>query len=332
MGKINKIITVSAGDPAGIGAEITAKSVHALASNTDSKFIIIGREQDFENTFCDDLRWFSSENQAFEYLDTNKQVGLNLSDFADEKVQIGAPSASSGMIAYKSIEQAVVLCQKNKARAIVTAPISKDALKLAGFSFTGHTTIFKNMLNAEPVMTFYTPTRENHAVLVSLVSMHIPLMNVKDSLKPEKLEYVIRTTNSALKNYFGIEKPRIAVSGLNPHAGEGGMFGTEESEIINPVVENMCVQGLDVVGAIPPDTVFYRALHRHEFDGVVSLYHDQGLIAVKTFDFLNSVQMTLGLPFLRTSVDHGTAYDIAGKGIAEINSMVNALKLADKLI
>ncbi|MCD4657803.1 MAG: 4-hydroxythreonine-4-phosphate dehydrogenase PdxA [Planctomycetes bacterium] len=337
MAQRNKIIAITAGDPAGIGPEIVAKSIRKLEKDAGASYLIIGRKRDFAHCLEDSAQifWCENESEAFQVIATNTFVGLDLTEVEDLVVETGLPSANSGKIAFKAIKTTVNLAVEKKVAGIATAPIAKDALKLAGYEFTGHTTIFKTLLNAQPVMTFYTPLHEqNHSksVLVSLLSMHVPLMQVAEHLSPEKLEYVIKTTVSALQNNFSIENPRIAISGLNPHAGEGGMFGNEEIHIINPLIEKMQKEGLNVAGAIPPDTVFHRSFHKHEFDGVIALYHDQGLIAVKTFDFHNSVQMTLGLPFLRTSVDHGTAFDIAGKGIADINSMLNAITLAEKLI
>ena len=337
MAQGSKIIALTAGDPAGIGPEIIVKSIQKLKKDSGSRLLIIGRKQDFDEISIPAVQiiWCDNEGDAFRALAENTFVGLNLAEVENFEVKIGLPSANSGKIAFQAIKTAVILAKRKKIAAIATAPIAKNALKLAGYEFTGHTSIFRTLLNAEPVMTFYTPlNRQNYkeSVLVSLMSMHVPLMQVAEHLTSETLEYVIKTTVSALQQYFGIENPRIAVSGLNPHAGESGMFGTEEINIINPLIGKLQKDGINIFGAIPPDTVFYRAFHKHEFDGVIALYHDQGLIAVKTFDFNNSVQLTLGLPFLRTSVDHGTAFDIAGIGIADINSMLNAIMLAKKLI
>ena len=332
-----KIIAITAGDPAGIGPEIVAKSIKHLDEDSETKFLIVGRKRDFENISANTkhILWCENETDAFRALADNAFVGLNLSALENLEIETGQPSANSGEIAFQAIQTAVNLAIEEKISAIATAPIAKDALKHAGYSYTGHTSIFQTMLNVKPVMAFYTPfnrINKTGSVLVSLLTMHIPLMQVAEHLTKESLEYVIKTTISTMQQYFGIENPRIAVSGLNPHAGEQGMFGTEEIITINPLIDKLRDEGMNVVGAIPPDTVFYRTFHKHEFDGVISLYHDQGLIAVKTFDFHNSVQLTLGLPFLRTSVDHGTAFDIAGKGIADINSMLNAINLAVKLI
>ena len=330
-----KIIAITAGDPAGIGPEIVAKSINHLDDDSGTKFLILGRKIDFENISpnSNQISWFNDEVDAFRALADNAFVGLYLEDVENLEVETGKPSANSGKIAFQAIKTAINLATEKKISAIATAPIAKDALKLAGYQFTGHTSIFKSMLKAKPVMAFYTPINRlnnSSSVLVSLLSMHVPLMQVAKYLTTESLEYVIKTTVSAIQQYFSIENPRIAISGLNPHAGEHGMFGTEEINIINPLIDKLRADGLNIIGAIPPDTVFYRAFHKHEFDGVIALYHDQGLIAVKTFDFHNSVQLTLGLPFLRTSVDHGTAFDIAGKGIANINSMLNAINLAKR--
>ena len=221
--------------------------------------------------------------------------------------------------------------------AIVTAPISKEAVNLAGYAYAGHTDMLADLTGSRD--TCMLLAHEN--LRVAHVSTHVALARVPSLVTPERLTRVLELTLDALHR-FGIEKPRIAVAALNPHAGEGGLFGTEDATVIAPTVEAFRQRGADVSGPIPGDTVFVRALG-NEFDAVIAMYHDQGHIPLKLLGFridpvarkwtaLSGVNITLGLPFVRTSVDHGTAFDIAGKGIASAQSMVEAIDFAIAMI
>jgi 4-hydroxythreonine-4-phosphate dehydrogenase len=206
----------------------------------------------------------------------------------------------------------------------VTCPISKASLNQAGYSFPGHT----EMLAALTGSTRYVMMMAGSRLRVTLATIHCPLSSVPLSLKRTDLADLIRLTHAALCGDFGIAVPRIAVAALNPHAGESGLFGREEETIIRPAIEDMQAQGVEVQGPFPPDTIFHKAAEGH-YDVVICMYHDQGLIPFKLLHFKDGVNVTLGLPIVRTSVDHGTAYDIAGKGVADPASLAAAVEMAD---
>ena len=237
----------------------------------------------------------------------------------------GELSAEAGRAAYDAIVRAVEDAQRGVVDAIATAPINKEAFRRAGLPWSGHTDLLAHLTGATHVaMMFYSD-----ALRVVLATVHIALADVPRTLTRASLEATIMLTARALPR-FGVAAPRIAVAGLNPHAGEHGLFGSEEATAIVPAIESCRSAGVDVSGPFPGDTVFVRAC-RGEFDVVVACYHDQGLIPVKLIAFGQAVNVTLGLPIVRTSVDHGTAFDIAGKGVANPESMIAAVLLAAKL-
>lgn len=237
----------------------------------------------------------------------------------------GVLSAEAGRAAHDTIVRAVADAQRGLVHAIATAPVNKEAFRLAGLPWHGHTDLLAHLTNAPHVaMMFYS-----EALSVVLATVHIPLAEVPRALTRESLEATIALTARELPR-FGVAKPRIAVAGLNPHAGEHGLFGCEEETVIAPAIAALRARGVDVSGPFPGDTVFVRA-RRGEFDVVVACYHDQGLIPVKLVAFGEAVNVTLGLPIVRTSVDHGTAFDIAGKGVANPDSMIAAVRLAARL-
>jgi 4-hydroxythreonine-4-phosphate dehydrogenase len=221
--------------------------------------------------------------------------------------------------------KAVADAMRGTVDGVATAPINKEALRLAGLPWSGHTDLLAHLTGAEHVaMMFYSD-----ALRVVLATVHLALAEVPRALTPSRLEATIELTSRDLPR-FGIERPRIAVAGLNPHAGEHGLFGREEEDVIGPAIAACRRRGIDVAGPFPADTLFVRAV-RGEFDVVVACYHDQGLIPVKLVAFGQAVNVTLGLPIIRTSVDHGTAFDIAGQGLADPGSMCAAVKLAARL-
>ena len=209
--------------------------------------------------------------------------------------------------------------------AIVTAPLNKEAMNLAGFNYHGHTELLAESTGTDD----YAMMLVARDLRVVHVTTHVALRNVNDLIKKDRVVKTIKLTDRALRS-LGIKKAKIAVAGLNPHAGEGGLFGSEEKEEIEPAIEYCRSLGLSVAGPFPPDTVFLRGL-RGEFDAVIAMYHDQGHIPVKTLGFEEGVNVTIGLPIIRTSVDHGTAFDIAWKGNANPKSMIEAIKLASGL-
>ena len=222
------------------------------------------------------------------------------------------------------IARAVALVRAGEASAITTAPINKKALKDgAGFAFPGHTEYLAALAGVERVvMMLACPD-----LRVVPVTIHIPLSEVPAALTPGLLEETLRITRAGLVESFGIAAPRIAVAGMNPHAGEGGTMGTEEQRIITPVLDRLRAGGMTIAGPLPADTMFHPGA-RAAYDVAVCMYHDQALIPIKTLDFASGVNVTLGLPFVRTSPDHGTAFDIAGKGVADPSSLVAALRMA----
>ena len=244
-----------------------------------------------------------------------------------DSVPWGAVSAASGRAAVAAIENCVRLCLGGELDAMTTAPINKESLKLAGSSFPGHTEMITSLCGAdESLMCFFAGD-----LRVFLLTIHTSLAEAIKLITRETVTNALVLADRELRR-FGIARPRIAVAGLNPHAGEHGLFGSEESREITPAIEECRTKhGINVTGPFPADTLFLRAW-RGEFDAVAACYHDQGLIAVKCLAFGNAVNVTIGLPIIRTSVDHGTAFDIAGRGVADHRAMVQAIKLAAQLV
>ena len=238
---------------------------------------------------------------------------------------IGRESAEAGMSSYTAVEEAVRDAVDGVIDGMATAPISKSAWALAGLPWRGHTECLAALTGAAHVRMLFYSSR----LTVALSTVHIPIADVSKMLTKECLRVTIELTHKELP-HFGVDQPRLVVSGLNPHAGEEGLMGDEEQRVITPVVRECRRLGIDVSGPISGDTVFLRAAEG-EFDAVIACYHDQGLIPVKLLSFGNAVNVTLGLPIVRTSVDHGTAFDIAGKGQADPSSMIAAVRLAAQL-
>jgi 4-hydroxythreonine-4-phosphate dehydrogenase len=237
----------------------------------------------------------------------------------------GTASAEGGRAAYEAIASAVNDALSGRVDAIATGPVSKLGFARAGLPWKGHTDLLAHLTGSDDVaMMFWS---ENLRVV--LATVHIPLAEVPRALTRETLERTIRLTARELPA-FGVDRPRLAVAGLNPHAGEDGVLGEEENRILTPAIAAARASGIDVTGPFPGDTIFARAL-RGEFDCVIACYHDQGLIPIKMVAFGSAVNVTLGMPIIRTSVDHGTAYDIAGKGVADPSSMIAAVLLAARL-
>ena len=284
----NPRIAITAGDPAGIGPEI------AVAAAADPRVLAV----------CEPLVYVVPDLQRF---------------------PAGVLSGDAGRAAYETIVRAVDDARQRRVDGMATAPVNKEAFRLAGLPWSGHTDLLAHLTGAPHVaMMFQSP-----ALRVVLATVHIALAEVPRALTERSLEATIDLTARELPRY-GVTRPRIAVAGLNPHAGEHGLFGREEETVIAPAIAACRARGIDVTGPFPGDTVFLRA-HRGEFDVVVACYHDQGLIPVKLLAFGEAVNVTLGLPIVRTSVDHGTAFDIAGRGVANPSSMIAAVLLAAQL-
>jgi 4-hydroxythreonine-4-phosphate dehydrogenase len=320
-------VGITIGDPAGIGPEIVLKSVAEAEVRQSCDPVIIGsaellrRQAGLLDLDCDypavqtELPASSSEYPAV----------FDTGDPGDTRW--GSLSAASGRISIAAIEAAVKLCLSRRIDAIATAPINKESLKLAGSPYPGHTEMLAALCESDkrPLMCFFAGE-----VKIFLLTIHTSLREAIAAIRKDLvLESLIEANRELIR--LGIERPRIAVAGLNPHAGENGLFGNEELREIAPAIADCRSRhGIDVSGPFPADTIFVRAW-RGEFDAVAACYHDQGLIAAKCLAFGKAVNVTLGLPIIRTSVDHGTAFDIAGRGVAEHQSMVEAIKLAARL-
>ncbi len=321
------VVAITLGDPCGIGPEVVVKALWNLKPFHHFIPVVVGELKACEVAarLCD----VSLNFQATPHLEHVRQSGdtiwvLNPYPLKNIDLIPAKPTRDSAMAVIKCIEKAVSLALSGGVDAICTAPINKKVLALHGFEFPGHTEFLKFLTGSTDAVMMLAGPR----LKVSLVTIHEPLAKVGSILSVDKICRVIKITGESLKKFFNVSKPQIAVCGLNPHAGEEEMFGMEESEIIEPAIRRFSdVTSFNVVGPIPADTVFYRA-YCGEFDAVVAMYHDQGLIPVKLLYFHTAVNITLGLPIIRTSVDHGTAYDIAGKGIANSGSMEASIELA----
>ncbi|MBA3443093.1 MAG: 4-hydroxythreonine-4-phosphate dehydrogenase PdxA [Pyrinomonadaceae bacterium] len=321
-------IGITMGDPAGIGPEVVLKAVAEADVQRLCVPVIIGDAQLLAHTArtldlqCgyEVVRRDESWPESFE-----GPIIFHLNNI-NGHIEPGVESSAAGRAAAEYIEAAVELCAAGNIDAIATAPINKRALFLGGYSFPGHTEFLAHLTNtSEFAMAFVAAN-----LRIILLSTHVPLAEAIRLVERDRIVRVIKLADRELKNW-GIAEPRIAMAALNPHGAEGGLFGVEEAAEIAPAIEACrASEGIDVRGPISADTVFLRAA-RGEFDAVVACYHDQAMIPVKCLSFGEAVNVTLGLPFIRTSVDHGTAFDIAGRGVAEHSSMVAAIALAAQL-
>jgi 4-phospho-D-threonate 3-dehydrogenase / 4-phospho-D-erythronate 3-dehydrogenase len=321
-------IGITMGDAAGIGPEIVLKSLSDQNIFAICQPVVIGDARVLRQTANDlgiDLDFTSVEKGEKIPSEKSKVVVYDLENIAGE-IAYGEESALTGKASAEYIKEAVGLWQTGEISAISTAPISKMAIHLGGYDYPGHTEFLAHLTGTkEFAMSFFA-----EKLRVVLLSTHVSLRDAIGLVKKEKLVELIKFSHAALSKLLKRDA-RLAVAGLNPHASEGGMFGNEEEKEILPAIEECRTNyGIDVTGAYSPDTIFLRA-YKGEFDGVVSCYHDQATIAVKCLSFGASVNVTLGLPLIRTSVDHGTAFDIAGKNLAESSSMSAAIKLAARL-
>jgi len=317
-----KKIVISCGDPAGIGYEVVAKSILRF-NPPDVQYLLFGERSVFEK-LAGQFLWAQSFLNS---LDSSEFQLISFDNAQD--YPMGIIDKRCGEIAYRSVVSAIKAANGTdtiyKCDAIVTAPISKKALHLARHKFDGHTGILSKMFALPVTMMLFT-----RGFRVSLATTHIPLRKVPGSLTPELLAGHLDRTRNALVNWFGIEKPLIGVLALNPHAGENGILGDEES-VIGEAIVSARIRGIDAEGPLVPDVAFLTK-PRRRYDAYLAMYHDQGLIPLKTLGFRKGVNITLGLPVPRTSPDHGTAFDIAGKGIANPLSFIEALKTAVKIV
>ena len=312
------------GDAAGIGPEIILKAY--AAGDLDCALpVVVGdcSVLEYYNRLLGlgvPLRMISDPSEASSGTLSVIQVG-SLRPGTD--FEPGRSSAACGEAVVEYIKRAVKLCLEGKALAMVTAPISKHSMHQAGYSYPGHTELLAELTATDN----YAMMLVGGGVRVSLVTIHVALREIFSLITENEVYRVARLTARELVRLFGFERPKVAVCGLNPHAGEGGAFGREEIEVIAPAVERLRSEGYEVYGPLPSDTLFYWHL-KGRYDAVVAMYHDQGLIPVKLVGFEEGVNVTLGLPIIRTSPDHGTGFDIAGKGVASCKSLVSAYRLA----
>lgn len=315
MGK--KRVAITMGDPAGVGPEIIVKAFKELDLYSICKPLVIGDREVLKEVVKKIGIDFNPENIEILNLDIIK---------SPKTIQLGSPSKESGEASLAYITKAVELFRLGIIDAVVTCPISKAAIKLAGSKWSGHTEMLAELTNTtEYAMAFYCNT-----LRVLLTTIHVPLKDVPSLISKDRVLSSIKLAKRACE-MLGIESPRIAVSGLNPHAGENGLLGKEETEEILPAIEQARKTGIDVSGPYPADSLFWRA-HRGEFDLVVAMYHDQALAPFKLIAFEEGVNFTVGLPFVRTSPDHGTGYDIAWQGKASPKSLIEAIKLAVRMV
>jgi 4-hydroxythreonine-4-phosphate dehydrogenase len=316
---------ITIGDPYGVGPEITLKAVD---KNPDlfercNLFICGATEILRKAAAAIDLNIEIHEIEEDE-LSQLSGSGFHCLDInpIELKHDYGMISAEGGKHSFAYIEKAIQLANEKKINGVVTAPINKESLKAGSVPYLDHTEMFTKLTKSERTMTLFV-TGE---MRVFFYSRHIPFAEISAALDQQELVNNLFDCARYLKQ-IGLSKSKIALAALNPHGGESGLFGREEMEILKPAVDQAVNEGLNVVGPIPADSVFHLAKEGH-YDAVLSLYHDQGHIAAKTYDFEKTIALTMGLPFLRTSVDHGTAFDIAGKGIASEISLVEAIKAA----
>lgn len=312
------MIAIALGDPAGIGAEVTLKAIAAELPRDEQRYRLVG-----------DAEWIRNQNERF-------QTALWLDDVTHSSARVvvdhvPAPLYEPGRAALTWLRHGAELCLRGHASALVTSPVNKEAIINSGErSFVGQTELLSQMAgtNRTAMMLLGCDDRERW-LRVALATIHVPIREVAARLRREKVELAIELAAQACCD-LGLPRARVAVCGLNPHAGEGGKIGDEEITTITPAVEAMRARGLDVHGPFAADALFYYVF-RGDYDAVVAMYHDQGLVPLKMIGFEHGVNWTLGLPFIRTSPDHGTAYDIAGQGIANPSSMIAAIRLAKQL-
>ena len=322
------LITITMGDPAGIGPEIILKGLLRDDIYRVCRPIILGD--------IGVLRMVSKKagSLSLQLISSPSEVTgrpglievMPVSDLKEDSFMPGQPTIDGGKAMVDYIVKAVELNRSGQVSAMVTCPINKELMHLAGYRFDGHTELMAHLTHTKDCVMMLAGDR----LRVSLVTIHCGLREVPQRLNKELIVTTIKITYHALERVFGIKRPHVAVAALNPHAGESGLFGPEDKDIIRPAVEEAKNGGLSVDGPFPADAIFYHAINGR-FDAVVAMYHDQGSIPVKLLHFSDAVNITLGLPIIRTSVDHGTAYDIAGKGVADPSSLVAAIKMAAKI-
>ncbi len=331
-------LVMSLGDPAGTGPELVAKAWQALRNETGLAFAVIGdatllMQQGIPVAQIDDV-----EETAVVFPEALPVRHRPLTS----RVEPGKPDTAHGRHVIAWIDEGVALNRAGTARALITCPIAKSVLYATGFKFPGHTEYLAYLCKdtdgtvPHPVMMLTAPDTANAGELrVVLATIHTPLAQVPAALSETLLVQLARITHDALIRDFGVDTPRLAMAGLNPHAGEDGTIGREEIDVLRPAIAHLRDKSgehppIDVAGPFPADTLFHEDARR-DYDAVLCMYHDQGLIPLKTLDFWGGVNITLGLPIVRTSPDHGTGFAIAGSGVARADSLINAIRAADRI-
>ena len=331
-------LAITMGDPAGIGPEIIAKACQKLSpriASGDLAVVVIGSVgamQRAATQFTPELDFAVVEEGGSNW----PGLCVMQAGDADAPIALGEVQADGGRFAYLAVERGVRLALAGKIGGIVTAPLNKEALNLAGYHYPGHTEMLAELtgVRGSCMMLAHGNMRVSH------FTTHIALEDVPKRITPERMRRVLELTHDAISR-LNLGRARIAIAALNPHAGEGGLFGRHDIDVATPIIQEMNARGMDIVGPVPGDTVFVK-LRAGQYDAVIANYHDQGHIPVKLLGFeidpatgkwmdLSGVNITLGLPIIRTSVDHGTAFDIAGKGIANERSMIEAIEYAELL-
>ena len=310
-----KLVVITGGDPSGIGPEIILKALAERALPQKFNPLIIG-----------DYKVFRKNAKVLKIGIPPSAGFMDLGNVPPGTFRFGALDKRYGRAAMEYLSCAAAVVKKTKGASLVTAPINKESINKAGFKFPGHTEFLSHITKSKNV----TMMLVGGALRVSLVTRHIPLGEVPGCITKDKIIQTAENTYYALKRFFRVPHPKIGIAGLNPHAGEGALLGKEEKTIILPAVKYLRKKLKGILGPFAPDTLFYKA-YKGELDAVVCMYHDQGLIPLKMVAFDRGVNLTIGLPFIRTSPDHGTGFDIAGKGKANPSSMIEAIKLASRL-
>jgi len=317
------------GDPVGVGPEIVVMALADAGLYQVCRPLVLGDGSALERArrqLAPELKIHPVEGPAAGRYEPGTLDLLALSHLKDADLQYGRPTPAGGAAMVSYILTAVDLALEGKVSGVVTGPISKAAMNLSGYPYPGHTELLAAKTGAPEVAMMLA----GGAFRVVLATIHVPLAQVPGRLEKENLLRLFRLSIRALRQDLGLSDPRLGVAALNPHAGEGGLFGREEAEIIAPAVRRAREEGLPVEGPFPADTLFWRH-HQGEFAAIVAMYHDQGLIPLKLLHFMDAVNVTLGLPIVRTSVDHGTAYDLAGTGRAHPGSLKAAIRLAAEM-
>lgn len=322
---VKPTIAITIGDFNGIGPEVILKSVSQTKILKEIQPLLVGSIDIFEY-YAKKLKLkvrFKETDSSLKKSESGVLPVINVQKVTPKQLQIGKNAPDAGVCAGIAIEKAIKLCVEKEVDAMVTGPVSKEALHFAGYNFPGQTEMLAMLTRSDRVTMMLIANQ----LRVALTTVHLPIKKISESIFIDRIIEKLETVNASLQNDFGIARPRLAVLGLNPHAGENGTIGTEEKEIIIPALNKAREKGMQVEGPFPADG-FFAAGNYKNYDAILAMYHDQGLIPLKMIGFNEGVNFSAGLKIIRTSPDHGTAFDIAGKGIANPGSMIAAIKLA----